>query len=203
MTTSTTSAMTELCIRSMDLMATGSPEDFEQIYHPQAVNREAAVEPPAARQPGPAGFYATAEWLRAAFSGLRWEVHEAVERDDLVVLHVTMHGHHTGDFVTYQPGTATVDAAMPPTGKPFAVTQTHWCPHPGRHDHRALGQPRRPGHGQASRMGAPIAGVLAARGTRQAACPEAPCMTPALPACARNGWARDGHRLMIMVCEGA
>ena len=25
-----------------------------------------------------------------------------------------------------QPGTATVDAAMPPTGKAFAVTQTHW-----------------------------------------------------------------------------
>ena len=127
MTTSTTSAMTELCIRGVDLMATGSPEDFEQIYHPQAVNREAAVEPPATRQPGPAGFYATAEWLRAAFSGLRWEVHETVERDDLVVLHVTMSGRHTGDFVTYQPGTATVDAAMPPTGKPFAITQTHWC----------------------------------------------------------------------------
>jgi predicted ester cyclase len=127
LTTSTISTMTELCIRSIDLMATGSPEDFEQIYHPQGVNREAAVEPPAARQPGPAGFYATAEWLRAAFSGLRWEVHEAVERDGLVVLHVTMHGRHTGDFVTYQPGTATVDAAMPPTGKPFAVTQTHWC----------------------------------------------------------------------------
>jgi len=126
MTTSTTSAMTELCIRSINLMATGSLEDLGQIYHPQGVNREAATEPPAARQPGPAGLYATAEWLRAAFSGLRWEVHEAVECDDLVVLHVTMHGRHTGDFVTYQPGTATVDAAMPPTGKAFAVTQTHW-----------------------------------------------------------------------------
>jgi len=70
--------------------------------------------------------YATAQWLRAAFSGLRWEVHHAVAHDDLVALHVTMSGRHTGDFVTYQPGTATADAAMPPTGKPFAVTQTHW-----------------------------------------------------------------------------
>jgi hypothetical protein len=87
MTTSTTSAMTELCIRGVDLMATGSPEDFKQIYHPQAVNREAVVEPPATRQPGPAGFYATAEWLRAAFSGLRWEVHETVERDGTRAAH--------------------------------------------------------------------------------------------------------------------
>ena len=39
---------------------------------------------------------------------------------------MTMHGRHTGDFVTYRPHTATVDAAMPPTGKPFAITQTHW-----------------------------------------------------------------------------
>jgi predicted ester cyclase len=124
--TSTISPMTELCIRSLHLMATGSPEDFERLYHPQAVNREAAVEPRAARQPGPAGMYATALWLRAAFSGLRWEVHQAIERDDLVVLHVTMYGRHTGDFVTYQPHTTIVDAAMPPTGKPFAVTQTHW-----------------------------------------------------------------------------
>jgi predicted ester cyclase len=125
-TITTPSTMTKLCIRSIDLMATGSPEDFELVYHPQAINREAAVEPPATRQPGPAGMYATAEWLRAAFSGLRWEIHEAVEHDDLVVLHVTMSGRHTGDFVTYQPGTATVDAAMPPTGKAFAVHQTHW-----------------------------------------------------------------------------
>src|SRR5579863_3913984 len=84
---------------------------------------EAAAEPPATRQPGPAGFYATAVWLRAAFSGLRWEVHQAVEHDDLVVLHVTMSGRHTGNFVSYQPDTAAVGAVMPPTGKPFAVTQ--------------------------------------------------------------------------------
>ena len=89
-------------------------------------NREAAVEPPATRQPGPAGLYATAQWLRAAFSGLRFEIHEAAEHDDLVVFHVTMPGRHTGDFVTYQPDTTTVDAVMPPTGKAFAITQAHW-----------------------------------------------------------------------------
>jgi predicted ester cyclase len=126
MTADTYSGPTALCAHSMDLMATGSREDFERVFHPQAVNREAAVEPPITRQPGPAGFYATAQWLRAAFSGLRFEVHEAAEHDDLVVFHVTMSGSHTGDFVTYQPDTTTVDAVMPPTRKAFAITQTHW-----------------------------------------------------------------------------
>ena len=126
MTISMHSGPAALCARSMDLMGTGSREDFERVFHPQAVNREAAVEPPLTRQPGPAGFYATAQWLRAAFSGLHFEIHEAVEHDDLVVFHVTMSGRHTGDFVTYQPDTTIVDAVMPPTGKAFAITQTHW-----------------------------------------------------------------------------
>ena len=44
MTTSTTSAMTEMCIRSITLMATGSLEDLGQIYHPQGVNRRGQPE---------------------------------------------------------------------------------------------------------------------------------------------------------------
>ena len=126
MTATTDRGRTALCARSIDIMATGSLEDFERVFHPDAVNREAGGEPPITRQGGPAGFHATAQWLRAAFSGLHFEIHEAVEQDDLVVFHVTMSGRHTGEFVSYQPDTATVDAAMPPTGKAFAITQTHW-----------------------------------------------------------------------------
>ena len=126
MAISTDSGPTALCAHSMDLMVTGSLEDFTRVFDPQAVNREAAVEPPATRQPGPAGFYATAQWLRGAFSGLGFEIHEAVAQDELVVLHVTMSGRHTGDFVTYRPNTTIVDAAMPASGKAFAITQTHW-----------------------------------------------------------------------------
>ena len=122
----TRNAAAALLVRSLDAMATGSRDDFDRIYDPAAVNREAATEPPATRQPGPAGFWATAQWLRAAFSGLRWEVHEVTGDAGLMALHVTMSGRHTGDFVTYQPDTTTVDAAMPPTGKAFAITQTHW-----------------------------------------------------------------------------
>ena len=55
MATTTYSETTALCIRSMDLMTEGTREDFEPVYHPEAVNREAAVEPPATRQPGRPG----------------------------------------------------------------------------------------------------------------------------------------------------
>ena len=126
MTATTDSEPAALCARSMDIMVTGSLEDFERVFHPEAVNREAGVQPPITRQPGPAGGHATAQWLRTAFADLCFEVHEAVEHDDLVVFHVTMSGRHTGEFISYQPDNATVDAAMPPTGKAFAITQTHW-----------------------------------------------------------------------------
>lgn len=114
-----------VCVDGMHIVAAGSREEFDRVIHPDAVNREAVAEPPAARQQGPAAFYAAAVWLRSAFSDLRFEVHEAVEQGDMVVLHSTMFGRHTGDFVTYRPD-ATVEAAMPPTGKTFAVSHTHW-----------------------------------------------------------------------------
>lgn len=43
----------------------------------------------------------------------------------MTVLHVTMSGRHTGDFVTYGPD-AKVERVFVPTGKAFEVTQTHW-----------------------------------------------------------------------------
>ncbi|KRA28169.1 MULTISPECIES: ester cyclase [unclassified Nocardioides] len=117
---------TELCISSMHLMTNGSRADFDRVYAPGSINREAVDEPPDTRTAGPEGFFATAEWLRAAFSDLTFEVHDSVAAGDLVVLHVTMSGRHTGDFVTYKRDTDAIDAAMPATGKPFAITQTHW-----------------------------------------------------------------------------
>ena len=117
---------TELCISSMHTMATGDRTDFDRFYAPGAINREAGDEPPATRTPGPEGFFATAEWLRSAFSDLQFDVHDSVASGDTVVVHVTMSGRHTGDFVTFVHDTDVVAAAMPATGKPFAITQTHW-----------------------------------------------------------------------------
>jgi hypothetical protein len=44
----------ELCVRSMQLMATGTRAQFDQVIHPDAVNREAKDEPSESRGRGPA-----------------------------------------------------------------------------------------------------------------------------------------------------
>lgn len=93
--------------------------------HPEAVNREAAAEPPACRVGGPDGFFATAQWLHAFASDVTWDVHEAITEGDLVALHVTMRGTQSGEHTHYDPAGALVQT-MPNHGRSFAVTQTHW-----------------------------------------------------------------------------
>ncbi|MEV6279815.1 ester cyclase [Nocardia sp. NPDC051832] len=114
-----------LAIRSVHIMADGTRADFDAIIHPEATNREAKGEPPATRGQGPAAYYATALWLRGAYADLRHTVESAVVEGDLVALHTTMHGRHVGPFVAYDED-GQVDQVFPPTGKTFAVTQTHW-----------------------------------------------------------------------------
>jgi predicted ester cyclase len=116
---------TRTAIRSMHLMSAGSLADMEAVYTPDAVNREAKDEPPDTRGAGPAALYATARWLRGAFSELAFELHDAVQDDDLVVVHATMSGRQTGPFVAYGPDGA-ITAVFPPLGRRFAVTQSHW-----------------------------------------------------------------------------
>ena len=85
-------------------------------YTADAVNRESATEPPDTRGTGPAAMFATAEWLRTAFSDLTWDIHDIAHDDDLVVVHATMSGRQTGPFVAYLPD-ATVAAVFPPRGR--------------------------------------------------------------------------------------
>ncbi|MFE3188201.1 ester cyclase [Nocardia sp. NPDC059240] len=115
----------KLAIRTVEIMADGDLADFEAVIHPDAVNREAKAEPAAARGRGPAAAYASALWLRSAFSEMRWEVHEALVEGDVVALHTTMHARQIGTFVAYD-ADAKPDQAFPSTGKTFAVTQSHW-----------------------------------------------------------------------------
>jgi predicted ester cyclase len=112
-------------IASMHAMRAGTLDDFHALYTPDAVNREARTEPPDTRGTGPAALYATARWLRTAFSDLAWDIHDVAHDHDLVVVHATMSGRQTGPFVAYQPD-GTVAAVFPPRGRTFAVTQTHW-----------------------------------------------------------------------------
>ena len=135
------------CIRSLELMATGTLEEMAEVYAPDAVNRESKAEPPATRGTGPEAFHATALWLRESHSDLRWEVHDAVGEGDLVVLHTTMTGRQTGPFTAYDED-ASVAMVFPPTGRAFSVTQTHWfrmrdgwiVEHWANRDDRTLGE---------------------------------------------------------------
>lgn len=120
-----TGAAKSACRRSVELMAAGTVEEFAAVIAPDAVNREAGAEPPAARGRGPAAFFASAQWLRDAFDDLHWETHELVGEDDLVCMHATMSGVHTRPFVVYGPD-GRPDQVFPPTGRTFAVTQSHW-----------------------------------------------------------------------------
>lgn len=115
-------------VRLIHLMAGGELSDFETVIHRDGTNREAGKEPMAARGRGPAAFYASALWLRGAFSDMRWDIHEVIADGDLVAVHSTLSARHTGSFVTYD-SAGVVSQVMPPTGKPFAATQTHWFRH--------------------------------------------------------------------------
>ena len=128
-----------IALRSIAIMADGTIEDFDEVVHPEFLNHEQHDEPPASRGRGPAAFYATALWLRAAFADLRWEIHDVVAQGDLVVLHGTMSGRHVGPFVSYDADGA-VDGGLPadrrvasrrrrPTGSasPTGMVIEHWA----------------------------------------------------------------------------
>ena len=114
-----------IAVRSIHAMANGSRADFDAVIHPQAVDRENNVQPPPSRVPGPAGFYSTALWLRAAFADLHYDIHQIIANGDLVAVNSTMNGHHVAPFVVYTDD-GQVDTAFPPTNKTFAMTQSHW-----------------------------------------------------------------------------
>jgi predicted ester cyclase len=116
---------TAVAIASLHAMGSGTFAEFEALYTADAVNREAENEPPDTRGRGPAALWATAQWLRTAFSDLAWQVDEVVHDDDLVVIHGSMSGRQTGPFVAYRPD-GEIAAVFPPRGRTFSVTQTHW-----------------------------------------------------------------------------
>ena len=114
-----------VAVRSIMIMADGERPDFDGVIAPTAVNHEDGVEPPSCRVGGPAGFHATALWLRAAFADLGHRVEHVVAQDDLVVVDATMTGRHVGPFVVHDT-TGAVTNAWAPTGRTFAVRQSHW-----------------------------------------------------------------------------
>ena len=82
-------------------MANGSRIEFDAVIHPHAVDHENKVQPPSSRVAGPAGFYATALWLRAAFANLHYDIHHVIADGDLVAVNSTMNGHHVAPIALY------------------------------------------------------------------------------------------------------
>jgi predicted ester cyclase len=119
------SSLADVATRAIQAMAGGTPADFRMLFHPRAVNREALAEPPATRGHGPDAYWATATWLRSAFSELAFSFEEVLVEGDLVVTHGRMSGRQTGDFVVWTPE-GTVGRAFAPTGREFSVYQAHF-----------------------------------------------------------------------------
>jgi predicted ester cyclase len=115
----------DLARRAIRVMERWDDVEAAAVIHPEATNREAADEPPAARGSGPAAFAATAAWLHSAYADLRWDVSDLVAEGDLIVVDTVMRGRHVGPFVTYGPAGRPAKA-FAPTGREFATKQTHW-----------------------------------------------------------------------------
>ena len=129
MSASTTSAVSvdpaAVAVRSIHTMADGQRADFDPLYGSDAIDRENRIQPPSSRVPGPAGFYSTAQWLRAAFADLHYDIHHAVADGTLVAVNSTMAGRHVAPWAVYDDH-GRIDSVFPPTRKPFAITQSHW-----------------------------------------------------------------------------
>jgi predicted ester cyclase len=105
-----------LAYESFRLIETGDEELARRIIAPGFVNDEAEDDPEDAerQQRGPAGFLATGEWLRNAFSDLHFEHRETLAEGATVLAVTTMTGRHTGSF-----------NGIEPTGRPIRHEQVH------------------------------------------------------------------------------
>ena len=115
----------DVVVRSIHAMATGDRAACPPLDQPDAIDHENRIQPPSSRVPGPDGFYSTALWLRAAFEGLHYDIHHALTDGELVVVNSTMNGRHTAPWVI-RAEDGSVDTVFPPTGRTFAMTQSHW-----------------------------------------------------------------------------
>lgn len=105
-----------IVVESFRLIETGDVELARRIIAPGFINQEADDDADDVDRQlrGPAGFLATSEWLRNAFSGLRFELREAVAEDGVVMVAANMTGEHTGPF-----------NGIEPTGKRINHKQVH------------------------------------------------------------------------------
>jgi predicted ester cyclase len=114
-----------IAIRSIHCMANGARTDFDAVVHPQGFTRERSAAPPSARGKGPEAFEELAMWLRAAFADLHYDIHLAAAEGNIVSVNSTMNGRHVAPIAFYT-DEGDVDSVFPPTGRTFAISQSHW-----------------------------------------------------------------------------
>ncbi len=105
-----------VALESFRLIETGDADLARRVIAPDFTNQEAEDDPEDVerQQRRPAGFLATSQWLRNAFSHLRFEHHETLADGNTVIAVVTMTGQHTGPF-----------NGIEPTGKRIDHQQVH------------------------------------------------------------------------------
>jgi len=86
-------------------------EALAEIVAPDVVSRGRRPDEPN----GFEGVKRTMLWLATVFSDQRWEVHDVLGDGDLVAVHLTHHGRHTGDLM-----------GIPPTGREVAYEYVHF-----------------------------------------------------------------------------
>ena len=102
----------EIARRSFEEIFPGCDvEALAEVVDPDCVSRGRRPDEPA----GFEGVKRTMLWLATVFSDQRWEVHEVVGDGDLVAVHLTHHGRHTGDLM-----------GIPPTGREVAYQYVHF-----------------------------------------------------------------------------
>ena len=89
-----------VAVRSIHAMADGDRAGFDLLFHSRAASRETG-RPPSSRVPGPAGFYSTALWLRAATADLHYDIHHALADGGLVAVNSTMNGRHVAPWAVW------------------------------------------------------------------------------------------------------
>jgi predicted ester cyclase len=85
-------------------------EALAEVTDPNVVSHGARPGEPA----GLEGVTRTMLWLARVFSDQRWEIHQLIQEDDLVVAQATHHGRHTGDLM-----------GIAPTGREVAYDYVH------------------------------------------------------------------------------
>jgi len=87
-----------------DVVGLAEVTDPEVVAHGRRRDEPAGLE----------GVTRTMLWLAQVFSDQRWEVHQVIREDDVVVLRATHHGRQTGYLM-----------GIPPTGRTVAYDYVH------------------------------------------------------------------------------